>query len=142
MNQCIPTLIISLCFFSTTFAQSKEEITIRNIIEEQRLAWNIGDKEKYMEAYWQSDSLMFIGKNGITYGWQNTLENYKKGYPDASAMGNLKFDILKVNRISSNYFFIVGKWYLVRSIGDVDGHFTLMFKKIKNKWVIIADHSS
>jgi len=36
----------------------------------------------------------------------------------------------------------VGKWHLTRSIGDVGGHFTLLFKKVKNRWVIVADHSS
>jgi hypothetical protein len=85
---------------------------------------------------------MFIGKNDITYGWQNTLESYKKGYPDTTAMGKLDFDILHVKRLSVLYFFVVGKWHLTRSIGDVGGHFTLLFKKIKNKWVIVADHSS
>ena len=95
-----------------------------------------------MGTYWQSDSLMFIGKSGVTYGWQNTLNNYKKGYPDTAAMGKLQFDILEVKRLSVMYFFVVGKWHLTRSIGDVGGHFTLLFKKVKNKWVIVADHSS
>jgi hypothetical protein len=37
---------------------------------------------------------MFIGKSGITYGWQKTLDNYKKGYPDKEAMGKLHFTLL------------------------------------------------
>lgn len=123
-------------------AQSKDEQTIRSLIEEQRLAWNTGDKEKFMQTYWQSDSLMFIRKSGVTYGWQNTLNNYKKGYPDTATMGKLNFDILEMKRLSVMYFFVVGKWHLTRSIGDVGGHFTLLFKKVKNKWVIVADHSS
>ena len=119
-----------------------DEQTIRTLIEEQRQAWNTGDKEKFMQTYWQSDSLMFIGKSGVTYGWHNTLDNYKKGYPDTAAMGKLAFNLLEVKRLSVMYFFVVGKWHLTRSIGDVGGHFTLLFKKIKNKWVIVADHSS
>lgn len=122
--------------------QSHDEKMIRSVLEEQRLAWNSGEIEKYMTGYWQNDSLMFIGKSGITYGWQNTLNNYKKGYPDTAAMGKLKFDILEVKRLSVMYFFVVGKWHLTRSIGDAGGHFTLLFKKIKNRWVIVADHSS
>ncbi len=129
-------------FFVSASAQKNDEKTIRSLLEEQRLAWNNGDKEKFMDTYWQSDSLMFIGKSGVTYGWQNTLNNYKKGYPDTAAMGKLTFDILEVKRLSVMYFFVVGKWHLTRSIGDVGGHFTLLFKKIKNKWVIVADHSS
>lgn len=123
-------------------AQSKDETIIRSTLETQRLAWNEGNVEKFMEAYWKSDSLMFIGKSGVTYGWQNTMDNYKKGYPDTAAMGKLAFDILHVKRLSVMYFSVVGKWHLTRSIGDVGGHFTLIFKKVKNKWVIVSDHSS
>jgi ketosteroid isomerase-like protein len=136
--------LLAVCFTvpGMTFAQLKDEVIIRKVLEEQRLAWNAGDIERFMGAYLQSDSLMFIGKSGITYGWQKTMDNYKKGYPDTAAMGKLDFDILEVKRLSVLYFFVVGKWHLTRSIGDVGGHFTLLFKKIKNKWVIVADHSS
>lgn len=149
MKKVIYLLLLTFTLANTISAQSKparpaggDEQTIRSLLEEQRLAWNTGDKELFMRTYWQSDSLMFIGKSGVTYGWQNTLENYKKGYPDTAAMGKLKFDILEVKRLSVVYFFVVGKWHLTRSIGDVGGHFTLLFTKVKNKWVIIADHSS
>ncbi len=123
-------------------AQSNDELAIRKAMNEQLAAWNAGDIDRFMGTYWQDDSLMFIGKSGITYGWQKTLENYKKGYPDTAAMGKLDFNILEVKRLSDLYFFVVGKWHLTRSIGNVGGHFTLLFRKIKNKWVIIADHSS
>jgi ketosteroid isomerase-like protein len=142
MKKVFHLLLLTFALANTMYAQSKDEQTIRTLIEEQRLAWNAGDKEKFMQTYWQNDSLMFIGKSGVTYGWQKTLDNYKKGYPDTAAMGKLDFDLLEVKRLSVMYFFVVGKWHLTRSIGDVGGHFTLLFKKIKNKWVIIADHSS
>ena len=95
-----------------------------------------------MQPYWHNDSLMFIGKSGITYGWQKTLEKYKTGYPDAAAMGKLDFTILQAKRLSVMYFSIVGKWHLARTTGDIGGYFTLLFKKIKNAWVIVQDHSS
>ncbi len=142
MSKIFYITILLLTISKATIAQSKDETAIRVLLEEQRMAWNSGNLETFMGTYWQSDSLMFIGKSGITYGWQKTLDNYKKGYPDTAAMGKLSFDILEVKRLSVIYFFIVGKWHLTRSIGDVGGHFTLLFKKVKNKWVIVADHSS
>jgi ketosteroid isomerase-like protein len=142
MRKILPSLLIILLSFTSASAQNKDEQTIRTLLEEQRLAWNAGNLESFMDTYWKSDSLMFIGKSGVTYGWQNTLNNYKTGYPDTAAMGKLRFDILEVKRLSVIYFFVVGKWHLTRSIGDVGGHFTLLFKKVKNKWVIVADHSS
>ena len=142
MGKFTSALIIALVFFISASAQPKDELIIRTLLEEQRQAWNTGDLEHFMGTYWKSDSLMFIGKSGVTYGWQNTLNNYKKSYPDTATMGKLQFDILEVKRLSVMYFFVVGKWHLTRSIGDVGGHFTLLFKKVKNKWVIVADHSS
>ena len=137
------TLFVSLVL-NAGFAigQTKDELEIRNILNNQTVAWNGGDLAKFMQPYWQNDSLMFIGKSGITYGWQQTMDSYKKNYPDAAAMGKLDFKIISIKRLSVIYFFVVGKWHLKRSIGDVGGHFTLLFKKVKDKWLIVADHSS
>ena len=123
-------------------AQSKDEIAIRELLNEQTQAWNQGNIERFMKTYWENDSLMFIGKNGVTYGWLNTLNNYKKNYPDTAAMGKLSFTILTLRPLSAEYFYVVGKWHLQRTIGDLGGHYDLLFKKIKGRWVIVADHSS
>ena len=125
-----------------SIAQSTDELSVRRVLNEQTAAWNSGNVDAFMKGYWESDSLMFVGKSGVTYGWKNTLNNYKKNYPDTTAMGKLDFTIIAVKRLSFQYFFIVGKWHLKRSIGDLGGHFTLLFKKIKGNWVIITDHTS
>ena len=95
-----------------------------------------------MKGYWDNDSLLFIGQNGPKYGYKTTLQNYKKNYPDTVAMGKLSFNILKVQQLSPDYYFVLGKWMLQRSIGNLDGHYTLLFRRINKKWVIISDHSS
>jgi ketosteroid isomerase-like protein len=142
MRKFILFLLLSYSF--TAFAQTKDkdEAIIRKILDDQTASWNRGDIENFMSGYWQSDSLLFIGKSGITSGWKQTLANYKKGYPDTAAMGKLSFNIIQVKRLSIMYFSVVGKWNLARSIGDLSGHYTLLFKKIKGKWVIVQDHSS
>ena len=123
-------------------AQSADEKSIREILSDQTKAWNKGNLEDFMAGYWESDSLLFIGKSGVNNGWQKTLENYQKGYPDTTAMGKLNFDLLKLRQLSPEYFFVVGKWHLQRSIGNIGGHFSLLFNKINGKWKIVADHSS
>lgn len=123
-------------------AQSKDEKAIRQLLDDQNAAWNRGDIDAFMKGYWENDSLMFVGKSGVTYGYNNTLRNYKKGYPDTAAMGKLTFTEIKFNRLSKKYYFIVGKWYLKRSIGDISGHYNLLLEKINGQWVIIVDHSS
>jgi ketosteroid isomerase-like protein len=137
-------LTLFLLLTSTSiFAQNKDEQQILSILEAQTKAWNAGKIDVFMKGYWQSDSLMFIGSSGITYGYEATLKNYYKRYPDRDAMGKLTFTILKLNRISSDSYFVIGKWFLKREKnGDVGGHFTLLWKKINGEWVIVADHSS
>ena len=135
-------LILFLCFNFSAQAQSTDEKGIRHILSVQTESWNKGNLEEFMSGYWKSDSLMFIGQSGLNYGWQNTLDNYKKNYPDLTAMGKLNFDILQVKPLPGDYYFVVGKWHLERSIGNLSGHFSLLFSKIDGQWKIIADHSS
>lgn len=112
------------------------------VLEAQRQSWNEGDMEEYMQGYEQSDSLVFIGKNGPKYGWKTTLDNYKKSYPDKSAMGILTFDIKKVKLLSSDHAFVIGSWHLKIGNKEPQGWFTLLLRKSGGKWKVIADHTS
>jgi ketosteroid isomerase-like protein len=123
-------------------AQNKEIQAIEQLLGKQSAAWNKGDIDNFMVGYWNNDSLLFIGKSGLKYGYQTTLNNYKKSYPDTATMGKLSFDLKKINVVSKEYAFVVGKWFLKRTIGDIGGHFTLLLRKIKGQWMVIADHSS
>jgi ketosteroid isomerase-like protein len=135
-------LVLFLFISFISIAQSKNEKAILKVLNEQDAAWNRGDIEGFMKGYWENDSLMFVGKSGVTYGYNNTLKNYKKGYPDTAAMGKLSFEYIKIKKLSRKYYFVVGKWFLKRSIGDIGGHYNLLFEKIDGRWVIITDHSS
>jgi ketosteroid isomerase-like protein len=136
-------ITVFVCLITyTAYAQTKNEKEILAVLNKQTTEGNKANIEAFMAGYWQSDSLMFIGKAGITYGYHNTLGNYKKNYGDTAQMGKLFFDILQIKKIAADYYFVVGKWFLKRSVGNVGGHYTLLFKKIKGRWLIIADHSS
>lgn len=123
-------------------AQAQDETRIRSIMDTQAKAWNRGDLEGFMGPYWKSDSLLFIGKSGVTYGWQATLDNYKRSYPDKAAMGELTFTYITFKKMAPDAYFVVGKWHLRREAGDLSGHFSLLLKKIDKEWKIVADHSS
>jgi ketosteroid isomerase-like protein len=101
---------ISVLIFSSSFAQKTDEQQIRQLLNSQVAEWNKGNIEKYMHGYWENDSLIFIGKSGPRYGYKNTLENYKKGYPDTAHMGKLSFEILQIKKLSADHAFVVGKW--------------------------------
>jgi len=132
-----------LVWGNTAWAQSaKDKTAILTVLENQRQAWNKADMEAYMQGYWKSDSLLFVGKSGPTYGWQKTLDNYKRGYPDKSAMGFLTFGIKKVEFLAKDVAFVLGSWNLKREKDEPKGYFTLLLKKIDGQWKVVADHSS
>ena len=73
------------------------ELEIMGVMAMQEKAWSDGDVHQFMEGYWKSENLSFVGKSGINKGWQTTLDNYIKGYPTKDAMGKLTFDVLELN---------------------------------------------
>ena len=133
-------VVIILPFFSP--AQDKDADAIRDVLRVQAEAWNRGNIDEFMRGYWENDSLKFIGKSGVTYGYKKTFERYKTNYSDTAQMGKLFFDILEVKRLSPEYYFVLGKWFLKRSVGDIGGVYTLIFRKVNGRWVIVADHTS
>ncbi|MFT4204621.1 MAG: nuclear transport factor 2 family protein [Chitinophagaceae bacterium] len=137
-------LVLSFFLFAQYgFSQkTSEKESILKVLSTQEQAWNTGDIDAFMLGYWHDDSLAFVGAKGVTYGWDNTLKRYQTSYPDTIAMGKLRFDIIKVDVLDKKSAFVIGKWRLTRTIGDIGGHFTLLFKKFGNHWLIVVDHTS
>jgi len=135
-------LFISTLTFGQQLLSEKDQTEIRARLFKQQDAWNDGNVDQFMQTYWKSDQLVFIGASGVTHGWQKVCDNYKKHYPDKTNMGKLTFTILEMSRIDKNTAFVIGKYYQERTIGDLKGTFSLVWKKIKGEWVIVSDHSS
>lgn len=111
----------------------------------QEEAWNQGDIEGFMQAYWKSDSLVFRTPKGVKYGWQATLEGYKRSYPNKESMGTLKFentDFKSTTIDNESVAFIAGKWRLERETDTLGGIYILYWKKIKGEWKIISDSTT
>lgn len=134
--------ILMICSVSA-FAQSpKDKQAILDVLEMQRTEWNKGNLEAFMQGYVKSDSLLFVGSSGPTYGWQKTLDNYKKTYSGKAGMGMLTFGIKKVDFLNQDVAFVLGSWHLKREKDEPKGYFTLLFKKLNGEWKIFVDHSS
>lgn len=153
------TLAVALALLSgPALAQGRREATpkaaaaettarreIAAVLAAQTAAWNRGDVAGFMAGYWPSDSLVFIGKKGLTYGWQATLDNYRRNYPDAAQMGQLDFGGLRIAPLGPDAAQVVGRWHLARpgaAAGDLQGQFLLVFRRLNGRWLIVADHSS
>lgn len=142
MKQLTLILLLALLGLGANAQTEKDKTAILKVLENQRQGWNKGDMDLYMQGYWKSDSLLFVGKNGPTYGWQKTLDNYKKGYPDKNAMGFLTFGIKKVTFLAKDKAFVLGSWHLKRDKDEPKGYFTLLLRKIDGQWKVVVDHSS
>src|SRR3954470_16234505 len=126
--------LLTILFIATlTYckAQSADEQAVRAAMDKQVREWNNGNIPVFMETYAKTDSLMFIGSKGITYGWDSTLARYKRNYPDKAAMGKLSFELKEMKQLSERYYYVVGKFILEREKGNVSGHFDLLFEKIR-----------
>jgi ketosteroid isomerase-like protein len=115
---------------------------VRAVLNEQVAAWNRGDIEGFMQKYWKSERLVFVGSNGITRGWQTVLERYKRVYPDRAAMGKLTFSDLETTALGKDAALVLGRWKLERTADKPGGVFTLILRRFPEGWRIVHDHTS
>ena len=122
---------------------------INKVLDIQQKAWNDGSVEQFMAGYWHHDSLRFVTKKGIKYGWQAMLDGYKKSYPNKATMGVLTFGILEMQQLGKDRVLVTGTWEVAAEkglpagqAGKQGGLFTLVFRKFKSGWLIVLDHTS
>ena len=135
-------ILIPIFLLGLVICHGQDKEAVMKVLATQQDAWNRGDIEGFMQDYWKSDSLMFVGKTAPVYGWQTTLDHYKKGYPNRAAMGQLMFDIIQVKILDPSNAFVMGGWKLKREKDEPGGYFTLWFRKINGEWKIVCDHTS
>jgi len=142
-------LLISAILFlpAIAFAQSANETAkiksdVTAVMDAQAAAWNRGDVDAFMLGYWKSGDLVFVSGDAVTRGWQPTLDRYKKNYATREKMGVLKFSDLEIDVISKDAAVVLGSWALTRAGDTPHGKFTLIFRRFRDGWRIIHDHTS
>ena len=137
--------VIFLGLTANVFAQSNDEKTkaaIRKVMDEQAAAWNRGDIEGFMQGYWNSPQMTFVSGDNVSRGWQAALDRYKKNYDTKEKMGVLTFSDLEINVLSKDAAVVLGNWALQREKDNPKGKFTLIFRKFKDGWRVVHDHTS
>jgi ketosteroid isomerase-like protein len=144
--RCFVASLVYLCLVNTLAAQDSPEAAAKHQIEQtlsaQADAWNRGDIDAFMEGYAKIPGLRFASGANVTYGWEQTLANYKKRYPDRAAMGMLTFSDLDITVLSPDSALVFGRWRLKTEKGEPNGLFTLLWRKTDAGWRIVADHTS
>ncbi len=123
----------------TDEVQDKKEI--KSILMKQQQAWSNNDIDGFMDGYWKSDSLKFYSGAKLNKGWQKTLDNYKVRYPTKAHSGKLEFTIADITQINPNAYWVMGEYHLFRDMGNANGTFLIIFKRINGEWKIVADSS-
>ena len=139
-------ILLSLPLLAQTNNMSKDgektAAAIRKVMEEQTAAWNRGDVEGFMQGYWKSERLIFVSGTNVTRGWQGALDRYKVSYDTRAKMGTLSFSDLEITVLSKDSAVVLGSWALQREKDNPHGKFTLIFRKFKDGWKIVHDHTS
>lgn len=115
---------------------------VRAVLTAQQNAWNRGDVAGYMEGYARSSKTVFISGDSITRGWQTVLDRYRSRYDSREKMGTLSFSELEITPIGTDSAVVLGRWQLKRTSDEPHGRFTLIFKKTRQGWKIVHDHTS
>jgi uncharacterized protein (TIGR02246 family) len=115
---------------------------VRALLSAQVDAWNRGDIEGFMEGYWRSPELRFVSGGEVTYGWQETLERYRRTYPDRAAMGTLSFEEIDVRALGPGWAAAHGRYVLERAQDRPTGLFTLLVERRPEGWRVVHDHTS
>jgi ketosteroid isomerase-like protein len=137
--------ITSMAVKAQTPAKPKEAKTIaaiRAVLGAQRDAWNRGDIEGFMDGYERSEQTVFVSGDNLTRGWQTVFDRYKKNYNTREKMGTLTFSDLEITLPGKESAVVLGRWHLKRASDEPHGRFTLIFRKTKQGWKIIHDHTS
>jgi len=136
------TIGISGCSTTKKISDVDAEASIHKVMQMQEEAWSDGDIRQFMEGYWKSENLTFVGKSGVNRGWKTTMDNYFRGYPNKTTMGTLSFEVIEMNRLSDKAYHMIGRYTLEREADKPTGLFTLIWRHIDGKWLIVSDHTS
>jgi uncharacterized protein (TIGR02246 family) len=122
--------------------EAKTVAAIRAVLDAQRAAWNRGDVAGYMDGYARSRDTIFVSGDTVTRGWQTVLDRYKKNYDSREKMGTLTFSEVEIRPMGNNSAVVLGRWHLKRANDEPHGRFTLIFRRTREGWRIVHDHTS
>lgn len=144
----IPFLILFLflieagAFGQSAAQRAQIEVDVLAVMTAQTAAWNDGNIDGFMQGYWRSDQLVFASGDQVTRGWQPTLDRYQRTYDTKAKMGELRFSDVSVNVLAKDIAVVLGSWSLKRENDNPKGKFTVIFRRLKEGWKIIHDHTS
>lgn len=115
---------------------------IRALFESSCAAWNRGDIDGYLAAYWRSDKVRWVSEGIVRYGFETIAAACKARFDSPDSMGGLKVANLEIQLLGESDALVFGDWAQTTRTARHHGIFTVHLKKIEGEWLIVSDHSS
>jgi uncharacterized protein (TIGR02246 family) len=123
-------------------SDAKTIAAVRAVLDAQSDAWNRGDIKGFMDGYARLPDITFVSGDSFTRGWQTVHDRYQKNYDSREKMGTLTFSDLEIRVLSNDAAVTIGRWQLQLTNNQPHGRFTLIFRRTKEGWRIVHDHTS
>ena len=78
------------------------------------------------------------GKPLVMWGWENNLHRL----PPELRQREYNPERARQLLVEAGPALVLGRWHLKRKPTDIGGNFSLVFRQIEDRWVIIHDHTS
>lgn len=139
-------MLLALTLSLLTPAQARAENTphpVRALLDAQVKAWNTGDLDGFLAAYWNDDRVTFFSGGDVSKGFKPLRDRYFQRYKaQGKEMGQLAFEDLEIETIAPDFAVARGRFRLQLKASKPTGLFTLWVKKTPEGWRITHDHTS
>lgn len=134
-------LLLSVSAFAQTTKMSKDEQQLRALLNGTAEGWNKGVLEQYLSVYTpDATEMRSTGPAGGVEKIEETMKNgfWKTGRP----IQNLRYENVVVRMLGKEGALVTGQYILSGADRpDRTGWFTSVWKKTKDGWKMIHDHS-
>jgi uncharacterized protein (TIGR02246 family) len=133
--------LLSVSAAAQTEKMSKDEQQLRALLNGTAEGWNKGDLPKYLSVYTPDATEMRA--TGPAGGVEKIEETMKKGFwKTGRPLQNLRYENVVVRMLGKEGALVTGQFILSGADRpDRTGWFTSVWKKTKDGWKMIHDHS-
>lgn len=106
-------------------------------------AWNRGDLEAALAAYWDSPKMTWVSRSGIQYGFAPFEDAIRKDFADPASMGIYSTQILDARDLGPGTHLIVYRWKIVKGEKRLMGGLsTQIWRQLNGNWRVVLEHAS
>ena len=115
----------------------------RRGVTAQMEAWNRGDLEAALQAYWDSPKMTWVSKSGVDYGYAPFADAMRKDFTDPKSMGIYSVEILDARNLGRHTEHIVFRWKIMKGEKRLMGGIsTQIWRRIDGNWHAVFEHAS